>query len=279
MATSRTERAVYRRRRIGTDILIPDLLRSATRHLPYFRGTSALLRLYRRCLTPSAAARQINDFDGDLKIRVDLTDCIGINLWHCPELYERNERDLFCAAIRPGMVALDVGANIGIYTLLAAKRGARVIAVEADPGNAECLRSNIKLNGFAVQIHSVAAADQDGPTDFYQQVSGNRGGSNLFGGGAKIEVQRRRLDSLLGNVSVDLCKIDVEGAEYATLMGMKQILSASPQMALLVEYMADHPHASELVDLLRSRFAHVVAVGAERHGPDLPHYGNLWCTP
>ena len=41
-----------------------------------------------------------------------------------------------------------MGANIGIYTLLAAKRGARVFAIEADPKTVEMLRRNIHLNGF-----------------------------------------------------------------------------------------------------------------------------------
>ena len=62
----------------------------------------------------------------------------------------------------PDSVVLDVGANIGIYTLLAAKRGARVIAIEADPRNVEKLRHHVHLNGFddRVTILPIAVGDK-----------------------------------------------------------------------------------------------------------------------
>ena len=78
---------------------------------------------------------------------------------------------------------LDVGANIGIYTLLAAKRGARVFAIEADPRNVEKLRHHVHLNGFddRVTILPIAVGDKEGTVTIYR-FPGNWGHSNLFEG-------------------------------------------------------------------------------------------------
>src|SRR5713101_535909 len=130
---------------------LPLRLARATQYLPQFRGLSALLNLYRR-LIPSSALFRINDFDGDLKLDISVCETIGVNLWHVPRLFEKQEREAFCSAITPMTVVLDVGANIGIYTLLAAKRGARVFAIEADANNILALRNHIEVNGFASRV-------------------------------------------------------------------------------------------------------------------------------
>src|SRR5713226_6929214 len=94
----------------------PLRLLRATRHLRQFRGLSALQRVY-RTLIPTNKLFRVNDFDGDIKLDVSLSETIGVNIWHTPNLYEKQERDLFCSAIRPDSIVLDVGANVGIYTL------------------------------------------------------------------------------------------------------------------------------------------------------------------
>lgn len=127
------------------------LLRT-TRYLPRLRGLSFLLRCY-RSLFPAGAYGRIDDFDGDLSLDVNVCETIGINLWHAPKVYERLERKLFLSALRPGGTVLDVGANIGIYSLLASKRGARVIAIEADPTNAQALRQNLERNRLTDRVH------------------------------------------------------------------------------------------------------------------------------
>src|SRR5215467_16149261 len=138
-------------------------LTRVTKYLPRFTGINLMQRFYGRVL-PRSSIHRISDFDGDLKLDVNLGETIGVNLWQIPQLYEPAERKLFCSAITPGCTVLDVGANIGIYTLLAAKRGATVIAVEADPANARQLHHHLELNGLtaSVTVIEIAASDHTG---------------------------------------------------------------------------------------------------------------------
>src|SRR5215467_5564969 len=133
-----------------------------TRFLPRFPVNPAH-RFYRKFLNSQDLYR-ISNFDGSLALDVRMVDAIGVTLWHIPQRFEKKERELFCASVKPGCTVLDVGANIGIYSLLAAKRAARVFAIEADPENARLLRHNIEINGFGekVTVLELAALDSAG---------------------------------------------------------------------------------------------------------------------
>src|SRR5690242_18524127 len=131
-----------------------------TKFSPSWRGVESLTKLYRRII-PEDFLLRIKDIDGDLIFDVNLRGNMGLYLWHYPELFEKEEREMFCLSITPGCTVLDVGANIGFYTLLAAKRGARVFSIEADPLNIAMLRHHVEINGFGKQvtIHQMAATD------------------------------------------------------------------------------------------------------------------------
>src|SRR5215467_6894277 len=100
-----------------------------TRHLSQVRGFYKLRGFYERFLPGGFLVR--TKFDDDLAFDLDLRDNLGLFLWHFPNNYEKEEIEAFCSFVTPGCTVLDVGANIGLYTLLAAKRGASVFAVEA----------------------------------------------------------------------------------------------------------------------------------------------------
>src|SRR6266704_2952794 len=146
--------------------MIQKILRwgRVTKYLPYLRGLGALRSLYALVLPKGELRLRIDDFDGDLELDVDVREYMGFNVWHRPISFEKDERTLFCGAIATGCTVLDVGANVGIYTLLAAKRGAKVFAIEADPQNVEVLRHHVRLNGFddRVTIFHMAAAAEEG---------------------------------------------------------------------------------------------------------------------
>jgi FkbM family methyltransferase len=251
----------------------------ATRHLPLFKGLSMLVRLYRYIL-PNGPRFRVEDFDGDLKLDVNVTETMGINIWHTPKLFEKAERQLFCAEIKPGTVVLDVGANIGIYTLLAAKRGARVFAIEPDPKNMQCLRHHLKINGLEdrVTLLEMAATARPGRVRLYQTPI-NSGATTLFGHGEYVEIEGRTIDSL-ELPAIDICKMDIEGAEYVALSGMKRTLERSPTMKLLVEYSAHFPDTRQLLSLLRAEFRSVRIVDGAELSPfdSAPPYCNLWAT-
>lgn len=217
---------------------------------------------------------RISDFDGDLKLDLHLHDLLGAGMWFIPQIYERHERQLFCQALRPGCTVLDLGANIGIYTLLAAKRRARVFAVEPDPNNAQLLRHHVSINGFdsTVTIFAVAASDHEHRVGLHRNPT-NSGGSTVISGD---EVQARTLDSL-NLPSIDLCKMDIEGSETAALRGMRETLQRSPSMKLLIEYNAQALQP-ELLPTVRRYFSHISVAGRKKELSGAPpEYCNLWC--
>jgi hypothetical protein len=86
------------------DIMIQKVLRYGriTKYLPYLRGIGLLQRFYQFTLPKRDLHLSVDDFDGNLKMGVDIRECIGISIWHRPKFYEKNERKLFCDAITPG---------------------------------------------------------------------------------------------------------------------------------------------------------------------------------
>lgn len=140
--------------------------------------------------------------------------------------------DLLC---RPGDCVLDIGANVGDWTLAMALRvgpGGRVLAFEPVPYLAETIAKTSRINRQdQVEVHNLALSDADGTAEFSVE-HGNSGGSRLGrmeGDFAMTTVPTRRLDSLLaerpGITRIDFIKIDVEGHELEVLQGAHATLA------------------------------------------------------
>ena len=229
--------------------------------LALFSRDRLLCSFYRLALPKKELRLSVDDFDGDLRLEnLDVRETVEINVWHRPEFYDKNQRKLFCDAIEPGSVVLDVGANIGVYTLLAAKRGARVFAIEADPRNLEMLRHHVHLNGFddRVTIFPIAVGSNEGAVTLYR-FPGNWGHSNLFEGTDPVQVPCRTIDSL-DLPPIGVCKMDIEGSELSALKGMEATIQRSPRMKLLIEYAEVLGASAEMTDFIRARFAPVYAI-------------------
>jgi len=154
--------------------------------------------------------------------------------------------------LKPGMVFVDVGANVGFFTLAAASivgPTGRVIAYEPTPTVGKRLEENVKLNRFAnVTIRPVAVADKPGSLHFYESADDPEANS-VFGSGAHSEVPAVSLDSeQLGKV--DLLKIDAEGAEPLVLSGAKKLLAARPTLIIEVNPIALRQAGSSAEDLM-----------------------------
>jgi FkbM family methyltransferase len=243
-------------------VALPILLRIGriTKYSPSWRGVNALSRLYRKFI-PEGLLLRIKDIDGNLAFDVNVRGNMGLYLWHYPELFEKEQRAIFCSSIIPGCTVLDVGANIGFYTLLAAKRGARVFAVEADPLNAAMLRHHVEMNGFSerVTIFEIAATDAAKATPLYRHPF-NLGESNIVAIGQHSGmIEGRTIDSL-DLPPIDICKMDIEGAELMALSGMEKTLARSPQMKLMVEYAQHLGAGEELLGYLRANFTSVQVI-------------------
>jgi len=138
-------------------------------------------------------------------------------------------------------VFLDVGANIGRYTISMAKRSGVVVAFDCDPDNFAALQENIKLNGNS-NIIAIERGCWFEETTLPMNVAPveNKAASSLkFGGcGREVQVRCSTIDSVLkehGIKSVDLVKMDIEGAEKEAILGMKETIANSPNIEILFE--------------------------------------------
>jgi FkbM family methyltransferase len=163
--------------------------------------------------------------------------------WLLKGSYERYMRRLFKRELTLGMRVIDLGANIGYYTLIAAEAigpTGRVYAFECDPGNARFLSHNVTLNGFAstVSIIPKAAASHSGVRRCFADTRDSvRSSLVLEPEGARvIEVDCTTVDDVLGSEeSIDIAKIDVEGLEIDAIRGMEKVIARSERLTMFVE--------------------------------------------
>ena len=160
-------------------------------------------------------------------------------------VYEKAETRFFQSACRDGMTFLDVGANLGYYTALAARvvgPNGRVLAVEPDPDSFGYLEQTIAANAVGnVEAFPVAASDAPATLPLYISTD-NRGDNRLYASGEdrpQVEVAARPLDALLRENkidTVDLIKIDVQGYEPKVIAGLRETITSSPNLTLLTEF-------------------------------------------
>ena len=154
-------------------------------------------------------------------------------------------RKLIVSLLRDGDVFADVGANIGLHTVAAARvvgADGRVFAVEAAPATVDHLQRSITLSGVTANVSVLPfAAGARVERDRVMHLSSTSGHSSLFPladeiGQASVAVST--LDELIEG-PVDLVKIDVEGAELDVVLGMSRLLS-NPEIAVIVEFAPSH---------------------------------------
>lgn len=145
--------------------------------------------------------------------------------------------------VQPGMVGVDVGANVGCYTLVLASlvgKTGKVIAFEPAPENVALLRDNVQRNRLRnVQIEAQALSDRKGTALLeLSPASGEHRLVSSVHGSRTIKVPVTTLDDALESLGyrVDVVKVDVQGAEFAVLRGMSRTLEANSHLALLVEF-------------------------------------------
>jgi FkbM family methyltransferase len=154
-----------------------------------------------------------------------------------PDLMNLTQRE-----IRPGDTVLDVGANAGLvarHFCRCVGPAGRVFAFEPALDNLEALRFNMRRCPQA-EVFALALSDENGTAVFYlNRVSGT--GNSLVPhelGTTSMQVTCQTLDSFLAerpDIKPDWIKIDVEGAEFQVLRGMKQTVDRFPGLRLIVE--------------------------------------------
>jgi len=172
-------------------------------------------------------------FAREFRMRVDPVDENGrriyVNGYQPAERLTRH----FVRLLRPGDCVIDIGANVGYYTMVAAKLvgpAGCVHAFEASPQTAAWLEANATLNpGANIHVHSQAVTDRCGKTEFFAAAADRTGYSSIRDLGeqtaAVATVPTISLDSMLTELpATRLVKIDVEGAELLALKGMRGLI-------------------------------------------------------
>ncbi|WP_422931610.1 FkbM family methyltransferase [Singulisphaera sp. PoT] len=213
-----------------------------------FRGKLRLLGAF----VPRSGEKTARIFGYNVKL--DLAD--DIHRWIYLGCYEPEETALLREHLKPGMNFLDVGANIGYFTLLAASivgPSGRIFSVEPSPACSTRLAESVQANGIKnVRIERMGLSDQPGTSVLHipraedrnhtpSMISWNEGEST------SIEVPVRTLDAMIeewGIDTIDVMKIDVEGYEPTIFRGASHALASGRIKAILCEFNAYYLEAA-----------------------------------
>lgn len=153
-------------------------------------------------------------------------------------LHEYPDMPFLAHLLRAGDLFLDIGANIGSYTVLAGTRGADVLAVEPVPKTHGMLRRNVAANELSgrVVLHQVALGSEPGTVTMTTDAGpANHVELNAINGAARIEVPMETLDRLVADRDPVAMKLDVEGFEKQVFAGASGVMSNPHMLALIIE--------------------------------------------
>lgn len=157
---------------------------------------------------------------------------------------------LFRRLVKPGSAVIDVGANIGYFTLLAAKLlegSGKVYSFEPTPQTFKLLKDNIQVNGLfetdLIELRQAAVTDRAGRA-MLSTFSGDCGHNTLFRddqADGEVEVTTVSLDEILpSDAKIDLIKVDSEGSELLVFRGMKNLIAHNPRVHIVLEFAPVH---------------------------------------
>jgi FkbM family methyltransferase len=219
------------------------LVRLFLRLLPDMRGKLRIARFALRPFRKMESFRMPDRF-GNMLNCPSLEEPIAVTIF-AKGVYEPDTVAGILGRIPPNGVYLDVGANIGAIALPVARQrpDVRVICIEADPGMATVLRSNIAYNA----LPNITVAECLAGPCFREAVRFYTAPPDRFGMGSvgpqfdrpPMLLRQVALDELLDDMgidNVDVIKLDVEGSELGVLQGLTRRLTASRSPKILFEF-------------------------------------------
>jgi len=220
--------------------IIGKLFGTATGILVYlgFGRISQLWGLYKFLLS-----RVKPDFiiiDGH-KLFLDKLDSLGLFLHRS---YEEYETEIVKKIIKKGETVVDVGANIGYFTLIFAKlvgKNGKVFAFEPDPSNLDLLKKNIETNGYKnVILVNKALSSKTGTTKLF--LSDINLGDHMIVD-AKENRSSIEIDTITGDdyfsgfmEKINFIKMDIQGAETDSIIGMSSLLGKMTDVKIMIEF-------------------------------------------
>lgn len=243
------------------------IIRSIYKILPFKR---TFLQLLKRIYTPSERIYKHLHFKGVVKVKVDNTHQFKIHHWGFQlenEIFweglqggwEKVSIDIWVKLCKKSNVIIDIGANTGIFSLVAKsiQPNAKVYAFEPVKRVFEKLQQNITLNQFDIKSYELAVSNQlgkaiiyDTPTDHIYSVTVNKNLSEGNDSAFTVEIDLTTLDTFIEEeklTGIDLMKIDVETHEPEVLEGFKKHI-ATFKPTMLIEILNNE--VAEKVNLL-----------------------------
>ena len=175
------------------------------------------------------------------KMFLDSKDSLNLSLYG---VYEEFETELIEKEVKKEDSVLDIGANIGYYTLIFAKlvgEHGKVFAFEPDPTNFELLRRNIEENGYKnVVLINKAVSDKSERLKLFLSED-NLADHRIYDsqdGRKFIEIESIRLDDYFKGYSgkIDFIKMDIEGTEYGAVRGMGTLFKKTKGLIIISEF-------------------------------------------
>jgi FkbM family methyltransferase len=230
------------------------------RYFPIATGKQRLVSAFRRLSKPESVLRQttLTGYSVPVQMNCDLTKYIQRQLYFFGS-YELTESRLWERFSRQASVIFDVGANVGLYSILAGLNNslAAVHAFEPTPELQSRLQANISLNGLQnIVVNTLAVGKQRGIAQLNYCYGSDRSNEGMnYISDAKpnasevLPVRTISLDEYCQERQIeriDLLKVDVEGGEYDVLFGAKDLL----------DHKAIHYVFIELVEWAANRSSH-----------------------
>lgn len=252
-------------------------------YLRYAPGTFGKIYLHKRVIIPFFSWRAYSSVVKTVfgaKIGIRFPDTIQTKLFYFG-IWEPQLTNFISSRLKKGDHFVDVGANIGYFSLLASTlvgNEGKVFAIEASPTIFELLNRNIQLNEFAnIRTFNLAASDSHGSLNLYMAPDENIGHSTTVASiaetdGHKLEavVPAMPLPNIIGEenlLNARIIKIDVEGAEISVIHGINRLLKKfSEHTEWVIELTPDGTKSKnieilQLIDGFRNAGYHLYELG------------------
>jgi FkbM family methyltransferase len=272
--------------------LAVNLVACVTRNVPYFRGLGTLYRSFNRFMTRRGAQPLVlAPMKDRTTLKVDLRTNTDVDAFYRGE-YDPHLLHTVCELVRPDALFLDIGANIGFYTIavaaqLRARGGTgRVLAFEPVPTNYARLAENVEQNALTeyCSLFNVALSNTsaDGAITLREDFLGGSATGNAAiptnegfdAGYARTRIRLEPMDLFLERyvghgVAIDLVKMDIEGHEDCCLEGGRRLI-AQHRPTLLME--VNKPYYSARRVDIDARFLPLLP----EHYRIFRHTGSAW---
>jgi len=235
-------------------------------HLPYIPKITGLVNRVFKAIYFRSEERKKERYIVDVldnKMELEPYECVDGGLFFYPHIYDKEEFSFLRNVLYEGDIFFDIGANIGIYTILASRlvsdKGI-VVSIEADPYNYKKLIKNIKLNNLNnIVTLNIGVSDKSELLKLGINKTGNRGGNSFtYSGNESVDVQCESLSKIVHNLdikSIKLLKIDIEGFEYRVLKEFfENVTETLYPNYIIIEHLHSQEYENPIELLLNHRY-------------------------